>query len=126
MSGGNPFKGLKLKPAQEKEEVKEQPAPAPRIITKPKKYLESVGITDYTYEEKADGVHFYIKLSPEDMEEKIKQARYVINAPPLTPFQREKLLPFVKLMKQDRKLDCKVLDGNASRPNLLEVVVFKK
>lgn len=96
-----------------------------RIITKPKAYLESVGITDYTCEEKDDGAHFYIKMSPENLKAKAKQARQFINAPDSTQLEKEKLIPFLRLMKNDKRFDCEFRD----RPEIdspYEIVVFKR
>lgn len=93
-----------------------------RVIRKPCEFLKEVGITDFYYEEQEDGVHFFIKLPPEHIEQRKRQVATNLNAPDHTDFEAGPLLEFKEKLNQTVDLAWRFGSQDESK---LEIVISK-
>ncbi len=75
-----------------------------RIIRKPAQFLHEVGITDFRYEEREDGVHFFIPAPPEHVAQRARMRASMLNAPNPTDFEWGPLLDFERKINETMDL----------------------
>jgi hypothetical protein len=94
-----------------------------RLVKKPKQLLEELGIVDYRYEINEDGVHFFIQVPREHIEERRKQALTLLGASEPTDFEREKMIPFLQKLLHTKGLDFRVTEGKIDDDSK-EIIIF--
>ena len=90
-----------------------------------KELLNAVQISDYVFEEQADGIHFKIKTTPEHIEERRKQMATLDGSLKPTRFIREKIIPLKNILLQEPGLKFNFV-GNSPEAGYIEIVISKK
>lgn len=84
------------------------------IVEKAKSILDSLGVSDYTFEERLDGLHIYINLPPEHIETRIKQVKSLGGYLDPTTFQKTVIIPLMKRLEKEG-INYKFVNKNTLR-----------
>jgi len=72
--------------------------PDERVVEKIKRFLAQLGISDYHFEDREDGIHLFIKAPPQHIEDRHKQMKRFTGGLEQTDFTSNTLIPLKRLL----------------------------
>lgn|SRR3989338_10617420 len=120
-TGSIPVEGNKYMNNEKNLELSQNPE---LILNKVRELFRLAEISDYTYENHPDGVHFKIRTTPEHIKERRKQMATLLGALEPTQFIKDKIIPLKNLLLQKKELKFSFIGVN---PELgyIEVLISK-
>lgn len=97
------------------------------VLQRAQEILGRAGISDYTHEERPDGLHIRIKTTPEHVADRQRQMARLTGGLEPSQFMRDKTIPLIKLLREQEELRFNFIEVPLeARFSYLELVVSKK